>query len=90
MGGKSPPKFNIEIEHAAKNFIAHKHSPHNIHLILALWGTLGYFQIKGVPVVAFYRKCPDGMFRRSLEDDLGVIFHNRESKLLERYGGDKD
>ncbi len=87
MQGKNAPRFNIEVEHAARNFIVHKHSTHNVHLILALWGTLGYFQVKGVPVVAFYRKCPDGMFRRSLEDDLGVIFQSRESALLRIHGG---
>ena len=80
-------RFNIEVEYAAKNFITHGHETHNVHLILAFQATLGYKTVKGVPVVSYYRKCPDGMFRLSLEDDLGVVFHDRESSLLKQYGG---
>lgn len=79
--------FHIEVEHAAKNFIRHRHDPINIHLILSVWGVLGYNKIKNIPVVALYRRCPDRVYRYSLEDDIGVIFHDKQSCLLEAHGG---
>ena len=79
---KYPVRFGIEIEHAARNFIVHKHQTFNVHLILALYCTAGHYNIKGVPLVTLYRKCSDGMYHYSLEHDIGVIFHEEEVTLF--------
>lgn len=79
--------FGVEVEHAARNFTKHDHSRHNVHLVISCWATLGYHTVRCIPVVSLYRKCPDGLFRYSLENDIGFLFQGLPDHLLNSHGG---
>ena len=79
--GDSSPRFGIEVEYWASNFRTHKHDTYNTHLVIACTAQLVQPSVRGVPVLAFYRKCPGGHFHYSLEDDIGSVFHGGRKRL---------
>lgn len=85
LRGKSPRKrvvLGVEAELDARSFKLHKHEPWNIHLILSFTCWWPIRTSKEVPIVSFYRKCDDGLFRWSLDDDIGMVYHGRKSELF--------
>jgi hypothetical protein len=76
--------LRVEAEYYSKNFPIHGHDPFNVHLIFSYITWWPIRKCQGVDIVACYRKCDDGWYKWSLEDDIGVLFHKRSSKLFGR------
>ncbi len=83
-GGKpdSPERLGVEVEKTYRDFIKHGHSGLNIHLVITLKANGYRRSVRSVPMISMYRKMDDDWYHWSLDDDIDMLFRDKESRLF--------
>lgn len=84
---KKNERLGVEVEMNPSCFRQHGHDGFNVHLLVVLYTSWFNRKLKGIPIISLYRKEEmTNNYVWSLDDDIGMLFHNRESTLFEEAG----